>query len=413
MSEENPAKDAAKLPATTVAEDRGETIGSMEPMLISETSRHYGNLVDLTVELTAQSTQLKSALPPGVVEALARLVRAMNCYYSNLIEGHDTHPIDIERAMQNDYSDDPKKRDLQKEARAHIEVQAWIDEGGLAGAESLSVGILEIHRRFGELLPEDLLKVENPDTGEVIQMTPGELRHRDVRVGRLIAVSPGALPRFMARFDQAYGRLGRASRILSAATAHHRLLWMHPFLDGNGRVARLMSYSILRDSLDTGGIWSIARGLARNEAEYKQHLMACDGPRRNDLDGRGNLSEEALASFAGFFLRTCIDQVAFMRGLVQPDKLRERILGWTKSQPDLPARSDALLEAVLYRGEVPRSEVAEILQMPDRTARRASSTLMERGILVSDGNRAPLKLAFPATLAHEWMPGLFPEKPKE
>lgn len=413
MSEEHPAKDAAKLPAATVAEDRGETIGSMEPMLISETSRHYGNLVDLTVELTAQSTQLKSALPPGVVEALARLVRAMNCYYSNLIEGHDTHPIDIERAMQNDYSDDPKKRDLQKEARAHIEVQAWIDEGGLGGAESLSVGILEIHRRFGELLPEDLLKVENPETGEVITMTPGELRHRDVRVGRHVAVSPGALPRFMARFDQAYGRLGRASRIMSAATAHHRLLWMHPFLDGNGRVARLMSYSILRDALDTGGIWSIARGLARNEAEYKQHLMACDGPRRNDLDGRGNLSEEALASFAEFFLRTCIDQVAFMRGLVQPDKLRERILGWTKNQPDLPARSEALLEAVLYRGEVPRSEVAEILQMPDRTARRASSTLMERGILVSDGNRAPLKLAFPATLAHEWMPGLFPEKPKE
>lgn len=44
----------------------------------------------------------------------------MNCYYSNLIEGHDTHPTDIERALKNDYSNDPRKRDLQLVAKAHI-----------------------------------------------------------------------------------------------------------------------------------------------------------------------------------------------------------------------------------------------------------------------------------------------------
>jgi hypothetical protein len=63
------------------------------------------------------------------------------------------------------------------------------------------------------------------------------------------------------------------------------------------------------ETLDTGGVWSIARGLARNEAEYKRHLAACDQLRRNDLDGRGSLSEEALAEFVAFFLKTCIDQV--------------------------------------------------------------------------------------------------------
>jgi hypothetical protein len=63
--------------------------------------------------------------------SLADLVRAMNCYYSNLIEGHDTHPIDIERALKSDYSNDAKKRDLQLEAQAHIAVQKWIDAGGL------------------------------------------------------------------------------------------------------------------------------------------------------------------------------------------------------------------------------------------------------------------------------------------
>ena len=68
--------------------------------------------------------------------------------------------------------------------------------------------------------------------------------------------------------------------VLSTAAAHHRLLWIHPFLDGNGRVARLISYAVLREALDTGGISSVARGLARSEAAYKAHLIACDLPRR-------------------------------------------------------------------------------------------------------------------------------------
>ena len=72
---------------------------------------------------------------------------------------------------------------------------------------------------------------------------------------------------------------------------------MHPFIDGNGRVARLMSHAMLLDILDTGAVWSVARGLARNLQQYKTLLANCDMTRRNDLDGRGTLSEEALAEF--------------------------------------------------------------------------------------------------------------------
>ena len=272
------------------AQDRGEAIGLMEPMLVGEGSRLRGELTDLAVELAGRAAGFRHSLHDGVLTALADLVRAMNCYYSNLIEGHDTHPIDIERALKDDYSDDPKKRDLQLEAKAHIAVQKWIDEGGLAGRATTAEGLQEIHRRFCDLLPDDLLWVEYPDTGERIRVVPGEFRGRDVKVGRHIPVSPGAVPRFMARFEDAYSKLGKTDSILAAATAHHRLAWIHPFIDGNGRVARLMSYAMLLETLDTGGIWSIARGLARNVEEYKKLLAACDLPRRND--GRGHLSEE-------------------------------------------------------------------------------------------------------------------------
>jgi len=393
--------------------DRGELVSLMEPMKISETSRHREVLTDLSVELAAHSTGFRRSIPEGVLKALADLVRAMNCYYSNLIEGHDTHPVDIERAMKDDYSANTDQRNLQLEAKAHIAVQQWIDEGRLQSRAVSLDGICEVHKRFGELLPDELLRVEDPGTRERIQVIPGALRERAVRVGRHIPVSPGALQRFLNQFEQTYSGLGKSETIIAAAAAHHRLLWIHPFLDGNGRVARLMSHATLLEVLDTGGVWSIARGLARNVQSYKSHLAACDLPRRNDLDGRGNLSEEGLAAFTRFFLETCLDQVKFMEELVQPDRLRNRILLWVEEEiraDALPNKSGRILEAILYRGELPRGDVPQLLGASGRHARRTVAALTERGVVVSESTRAPLHLAFPAKLAFRWMPGLFPER---
>ena len=394
-------------------EDRSESVSAMEPLLIGEGSRYRGMLTDLAIDLAQKSAGFRHSLPESLLASLAELVRAMNCYYSNLIEGHYTHPIDIERALKSEYSNDPRKRDLQLEARAHIAVQKWIDEGGLKGRAATAPGIRDIHRRFCELLPDDLLWVEDPKTKERVRVVAGELRGKDVRVGEHVAISPGAVPRFLDRFELVYCRLNKTDSIVGAAAAHHRLLWIHPFVDGNGRVARLMSHGMLLDTLDTGAVWSVARGLARNVDSYKRYLAACDLPRRNDLDGRGNLSEESLAAFTEFFLRTCIDQVEFMQSLMQPDRLRARILVWAEEEirlKNLPPRSGNVLEAILYRGELPRGDVPGIIGTADRQASRVVSALLERGVLTSDSTRAPLRLVFPATLASRWMPGLFPDR---
>ncbi len=393
--------------------DRGETVSLMEPLLIAEGSKHRSALTDLALELAQKSAGFRRSLPESLLASLADLVRAMNCYYSNLIEGHDTHPVDIERALKGDYSNDAKKRDLQLEAKAHIAVQKWIDTGGIKGRAVAADSVREIHRRFSEALPEDLLWVEDPVTKERIKVIPGKLRHRDVAVGRHVPISAPAVPRFLKRFEEVYSKLGKTDIILSAAAAHHRLVWIHPFLDGNGRVARLISHATLLEALDTGAVWSIARGLARNVDAYKGHLAACDQPRRNDLDGRGNLSEENLAEFTKFFLSICIDQVTFMETLMQPDQLRTRILLWAEEEirlNKLPPKSGALLEALLYRGELPRGDAAAIVGTGERQARRVVSALIDQGVLTSESTRTPLRLAFPAALASRWMPGLFPEK---
>ena len=394
--------------------DRGGRISLMEPLQLGSDSRHREDLTELAFELTQASARLRHSIPSGILVSLANLVRSMNCYYSNFIEGHSTHPIEIERALRNEHSQDADKRILQLEAVAHTGVQNWIDSGGLRGGRALTAeGICEIHRRFFALLPEELLWAEDQVTKARVRVQPGELRSSDVMVGQHVAVSSGSLTRFLQRFEQFYSKVGKAESILSAAAAHHRLSWIHPFLDGNGRVARLMSHAHLLETLDTGAAWSIARGLARSVQTYKELLANCDLTRRNDLDGRGNLGEEALAAFTRYFLTTCIDQVKFMESIIQPDRLRTRILMWAEEETrlgTLPLKSANLLEAVLYRGELPRADAGAAVGTEERQARRITSALLEKQVLVSESSRAPLRLAFPATLASRWMPGLFPDQ---
>lgn len=61
-------------------------------------------------------------------------------------------------------------------------------------------------------------------------------------------------------------------------------------------------------------------------------------------------------------------------------------------------------------GEVPRGNAAAIVGTGERQAGRVISALIEQGVVTSESTRAPLHLAFPATLASRWMSGLSPER---
>lgn len=371
-------------------------------------------LENLAFDLAREASELSGQLHPIVRLAVGDLVRSMNCYYSNLIEGHNTHPRDIDRALAADYSTDATRRDLQLEARAHIEVQRMIDaRTDVPGPPASQAFIRWTHREFCARLPESLLSVENPDTRERLNVVPGELRTRDVAVGRHIPPPPADLPTFLARFEEAYdpARLTKPRQAIAAAAAHHRLLWIHPFLDGNGRVTRLMSHAMLLDLGVGSALWSVSRGLARRSAEYKGLLMAADEPRRGDLDGRGALSQSALIEFCQFFLEVCLDQVRYMRELLQPSELRRRMELYTRDEEDagrLPKRSFALLREALLSGELDRGRVPGLIDVSERTARRVISALVERRLLVSESHRSPLRLGFPIDVIERWFPKLYP-----
>ncbi len=394
--------------------DQGEPISRMEPLIFNEKSRFRVELGELVFQLTKESTSLISSLPAGIRTSLVGLTRIMNSYYSNLIEGHITHPIDIERALRKDFSGDDSQVGLLHEAKAHVEVEKWIDEGGLPAPPTSVDSLCGIHRRFLQAIPEQhRLMIADGYQHQQTTVSPGELRSHFVEVGRHVPISPGAVLRFLQRFESVYQFLGKGEMLLNAAAAHHRLQWIHPFGDGNGRVARLMSHTMILISLQTEGIWSITRGLARHESEYKALLANCDMPRRNDLDGRGNLSEEALYEFSRFLLEVCIDQVQFMEQILNPRTLRSRVLNWANMEMDagsLPRRSDLVLKEALAVGSLPRSEIPRIVSTSERQSRRVTSALVERGFLESKNARAPFTLNIPVTVATRWLPGLFPEK---
>lgn len=383
----------------------------MEPMVPEEASRA---LDDDILPLVAEANQLAGRIHPILRESIGNLVRSMNCYYSNLIEGHDTHPRDIDRALANDFSSEPKKRDLQKEAVAHIYVQGLIDTGRDPDAWPASAAYAAwLHEEFCSRLPPEMLFVSDEKTGERLEIVPGEWRKRDVQVGRHLPPEYDRLARFMARFDSAYGSppLSKTRQIQTVGAVHHRFLWIHPFLDGNGRVARLMSHALL-ERLGIGtSLWSVARGLARDEARYKGLLAQADGPREGDRDGRGNLTQRGLVEFCKFFLDRSVDQIRFMSGLLEPATLLTRIEIHIEEEvrtKRLQRGSFAVLREAVMNGEVERAKIPALTGFEERTARNVTSALVDRGMLTAATHRAPLRLAFPADVAERWFPNLYP-----
>lgn len=388
-----------------------ELVAMMEPMTVSEANPARRQIDDLAFQLNQDANRLAGRLAPAVAASIGDLVRSMNCYYSNLIEGHDTHPIDIEKAMAKNFSADPEKRDLQQEAVAHIKVQAWIDSGQDSAIQEMAALTFEIHRRFCAELPERPLRLELP-SGKTVKIVPGAWRTLDVAVGRHVPVSPAAIPRFMRRWEEAYA-LPPARLLSELGSMHHRLVWIHPFADGNGRASRLLTHAILRRIGVGSPLWAVSRGLARNVERYKALLQAADEPRRGDLDGRGSLSEAALVDFNRFFLEQALDQVSFMGNLIEVDRLLARILLHVREEVALgrlDAGAEIVMRALLQSGELPRGEVDQLLGTSPRTRTRILKALFDLKMLHADSHRAPIRLLFSAANAERWMPGLFPPK---
>ncbi|HEY1111579.1 MAG TPA: Fic family protein, partial [Opitutaceae bacterium] len=249
---------------------------AIEPILPTQ---RLQPLEDLACTIVERAARLSARLREPLRAQLAELTRWMHCYYSNLIEGQQTRVRDIEAALQQDFAEEPKKRDLQKIALAHLEVQRWA--GAQAGSPFAAEFIRELHRQFYAQLPASM-RVATTARGQKTPLTPGALRDRDVEVGTHVGPPHELVPALLGHFQWRYesAELSRIQRIIAVGASHHRLAWIHPFRDGNGRVVRLFSDATIRQlGIDGGGLWSLSRGLARNRDEYYERLANADQQR--------------------------------------------------------------------------------------------------------------------------------------
>jgi Fic family protein len=357
------------------------------------------------------TTLAGTSVPPE----LRGLLRSMNSYYTNRIEGQHTRPHEIDQALRQDFSKDAALAAKQRLAVAHINAEQALEQRycGADGAQALysADGVQDIHRElFGHLPAADLLTLEKEP------IAPGALRKRDVQVGQHVAPAHASVPMFLARWSAFYGGVRRGEAALVAlACAHQRLGWVHPFVDGNGRVMRLHIHTWLTALGYTGGLWSPLRGFARSTERYYALLADANSLRRGDLDGRGNLIEQALIAWADYVLDTCLDQVRFMAGLLDFETIKARIeacLVFEATVLKQGVRTEALrgLHYLFLSGEeMARGDFKAMLGMSDRGATDALGALVKRGLLKSDSPQGKVRFGLPQHALRFLFPQLWPE----
>ena len=355
-----------------------------------------------------QSLRLSGAVHPDTIATLRELVREMNSYYSNRIEGQNTHPHNIGRALRRDFSDKPDVARLQRVALAHIEAERALESAAGGGAATLSSAFIQ--QAHAALYS----RLEEPDrlTAEGEAIPPGQWRTKQVAVGRHEPPPPSALPAFLARFDQVYARAPQfEDQLIVAAAAHQRMAWIHPFIDGNGRACRLQTHCALWPL--SSGLWSVSRGLARRRDEYYERLDAADAPRQGDLDGRGNLSDRELRRWCEWFIGICEDQVSFMTRMFHLDGMKTRIqaLITFRAAHEKRIRPEAALPLyhLFLAGPTARGEFQQMTGLGERTARKLLSDLIETGLVTSTGHVAPVRFALPLDALQFLLPELYPE----
>jgi Fic family protein len=404
----------------------GKDFGKMTitPYFPSEANPLRARLLQKSEQVYVRSMSLGAGLNPIVLAAIRANLTMTNNYYSNQIESQGTHPVDIERAMRADFSAQTEQQLMQKLALAYADAQqqvfAFATSPQCPNLFSIEA-IQTIHKALygSKHLPPEFLLIKDHAGQIQLTMQPGLVRDRDVKVGSHIAPSATELSRLLNQFAQhyAFNQIELATqKIFKTVIAHHRFMYLHPFLDGNGRVGRLMMDAALAQIDPSGhGLWSLSRGLARNKADYYRLLAQADNVRRGDLDGRGQLTESGLVAFVDFMLEVALDQIAFMAQTLKLDGLETRLQGHLKlcemamvNEPPYPKETAKLIPHLLIHGEITKSHLAGLLGVSERKARTIAGELKQRGLVTEVNQKSPLQIHFTSQMMAVLFPDIIP-----
>lgn len=388
----------------------------MHPLLPS--GAKLDALRPLAAQLISRAKDLPAQGLPQLRSLLRETLRPMNSFYTNKIEGQHTTPLLIAQAMNRDFSMQPDEARKQRVAIAHIETERSgelhypiFDAATFFKSEIVQAIHAHLH---AQLTLDDLTQISDEGVKQIVH--PGVWREVGVKVGQHIPPDPATVPLFMGAWCQAYERSSAGENALIALiAAHHRLTWIHPFLDGNGRTARLHTHMGLHALGLTQGLWSPMRGLARAQDKYYEHLIKADRDRQGDYDGRGVLTEKGLIAFIEFFMTVCLDQIAFMSDMLEIGNFEARLAQMLAAESTRDATKALKVEAaapLAYLAMIPsleRTKFKGMMGLSSRTADRVLVDLFKLGIVMSKSPKGPVELALPMAQFKYLFPRLWPE----
>jgi Fic family protein len=213
------------------------------------------------------------------VGLLRRVTLARNIQGSNSIEGYNVSLDDAVAAAEGE-----EPLDANEETRAAIrgyrEAMTYVlqlaDDPHFAWDESLIRSLhymmlsYDLSKRPGRWRPGPIF-VRRSESGETVYEGP----------------EPSGVPALMAECVMSLGA-GDGSPLIRAAMAHLNLVMVHPFRDGNGRMARgLQTLVLAREGILAPEFSSIEEYLGRNTEDYYRVLREVGGGRwQPDRDAR-------------------------------------------------------------------------------------------------------------------------------
>ncbi len=263
--------------------------------------------------------------------------------------------------------------------------------------------------------------VEHPETGEMIEVLPGKFRHRGVKIGQHFPPDSDLIGGYLDWFEYQYqpDRIHGINRLLAAAASHHRFAWVHPFLDGNGRVGRIFTDLYMKQAGLSGyGLWSMSRGFARDTDAYYAALSRADMESQGTSDGRGILSDKGLLFFTKYFLDSALDQVTYFASLLQMEHLRTRVNYYFDMReagllpndrgvlmPKLRIEAKKVYQLLMNDGPLPRTSLREAVGLGERTFQKLLVQMADEKLVIAPPHQQLVELA----LSPESIGMLFPK----
>ncbi len=232
-------------------------------------------------------------LPQSVLKNLEEWYRVELTYTSNAIEGNTLTRQETALIVEKGITVEGKSMVEHQEAINHAEAFTFIQT-------------LAEQKKSNEIKLQDVLEIHKMILNKIIDADAGKIRNTPVRISGSTTILPNPLkvPELMEDFIL-WLQTTTDNPVQVAAEAHYKLVTIHPFVDGNGRTARLLMNFILMQAGYPGAIIK--------KEERNRYLTALEtGQTQGKLDAYYELIYDAVDRSLDIYLETAKPQDAII-----------------------------------------------------------------------------------------------------